>query len=177
MNDRPNSSGREVTLQLVAPRVADHEKMPSVYRLIRHALKRHAWNGCERRAISLGDSRATTVPLVQVGQLDAQERCLHLVEATVDAGHLVMVLLPRPIVPQHAKAIRQVIVVGGDGPAIAKSAEVFAWVKAKAAAVRQGAGAAAAVRGPVGLGRILDYFQSVTARNCCDCIHIGRLAV
>src|SRR5258708_2713411 len=65
-------------------------------------------------AVCLGYSSAALVPLFQVGQLRSEDRCLHLVQAAVDAVFAMAVTVGLPVVAPPAEPVGEQLVVRDD---------------------------------------------------------------
>src|SRR5207244_3484570 len=72
-----------------------------------------------------GDAAATTIVVVEMPQLHAQNGGLQLVEAGVPSGDAAHVALFPSVLPQQARVRRDVIVVGDDHAAVTDRAEVL----------------------------------------------------
>ena len=81
-------------------------------------------------AVDLRDGSAMVVPLVQVGQLDIEDGCLHLVEAAVDSSVGEDVVAVAAVVGKGTDAVGKVGMVGGDGSCIAEGTEVLRGIEA-----------------------------------------------
>jgi hypothetical protein len=80
-------------------------------------------------AIPDGVRAAAVAPAGQLGQLDAEHRSLHSVDAEIGADQVMMVLRLHPVRPDQAQLLRQRRVAGGDEAGVAKCAEILAREK------------------------------------------------
>src|SRR3954467_9188844 len=88
----------------------------------------------EELAVHPGDVASRRVPLVEVPELDGEERGLERVEPAVRPDRFVLVLRSRPtVVRDDADPVRQRSVVRDDRAAVAEGAEVLPRIEAEAA--------------------------------------------
>ncbi len=103
------------------------------------------------------DLPPSRLPVVQSSQLDAQQRCLHLVQAAVEAQHVVIIPGLTPLLAQHRNALGQFGIVGGDQPRVAESTQVLGRVEAETGQVAEGTDASPVVLSADGLSAVLDH--------------------
>src|SRR3954451_6357716 len=108
--------------------VADHVEMPGGARAVGRDRQRRQLAEPGLR-VPLADVAAVRRPALELGQLHAQDRGLQLVEARVVAHVLVGDLVPRAVEAQHAHAVGDLRVAGGDRAAVAERAEVLRRVE------------------------------------------------
>ena len=176
MNQRADAGIGQRLLQRVALRVPHHVQVPHRLGPFGHLRQGQAAAG-QALLVARGDGAAAFVPLVQMRQLDAQDGGLQRVEPAVVALHLVDVLHPRAVVAQHAEAVGQLRVVGGDGAAVAQGAQVLAGIEAPGHGIAVRAQALALVARAVRLRAVFQHAQAVLAGNGQNCVHIGGLTV
>ena len=80
------------------------------------------------------------IVLVDVSQLDAQNHCLQLVESTIVADHVMVVLSATAVVTQHFDLRGDCIVIGGYHSAVAKATQVLAREKTECTGAAHAAG-------------------------------------
>ena len=71
-------------------------------------------------------SPALLICLIEVAELDSQDRRLDTVHPAVPAHHLVVVFSHLAVIPKNPDFLLQFIIVSHDRARFAKSAEVFA---------------------------------------------------
>ena len=153
VHERRDSPAREVRLQLVAPVGQDREEVVRRFAARRHLRQLHP---PQLACVELGDLPAPPVPAVEVAQLDAQDRGLHLVEPAVETFQLVHVPRPLPVVAEHTQALGQARVRSRDRARVPIGTEVLRGIEAEARERAEGADPPPAVARPVGLGAVLD---------------------
>src|SRR6185295_635133 len=107
-------------------------------------------------------------PLIEMTELDGENRALNPLHAVVEALHDVVVALLLAPVAHHLDLPRVGRVVRRDGPAFAGGAEVLARVEAERGGVADAADAASLVLGGVRLAGVFDDGQSVPLRDGHD---------
>src|SRR4029077_3357321 len=107
----------------------------------------------------------------------AQYGRLHVVQAGVDAWHLVMIAVDLSAVAQPLHPVGQRAVVGDHRSAVAERAEVLRRVEAESAGDADGADRRTTARRQMRLAAVLDDGEAVTRGDALDSRHVGRLAV
>ena len=131
----------------------------------------------EEIRVSGGMGSAPGVVRVQVRQFHAEHSRLDAVHPGVPSNDIMMVFPGLAMVAEHAHAIGERGIVGGDGAGFAEGTEVFAGIKAETTGDTEAAGAAALVSGAVGLAGVLDHGDAVPVRDLEDgrpCRRIDR---
>src|SRR6516225_4498386 len=86
-------------------------------------------NGSQEMAIHLSSGAPFNGPLLQMRQLDVQNRCLHRVQPAIVAFYGMMILLTLTVVANHAYSIGKRFVVRRDCPTFPTRAQVLAGVE------------------------------------------------
>src|SRR2546426_10807000 len=97
-------------LQSVALSRANDEKMPHRLSALMNDWQNEIWEG-ELFHVVIGESTAAFVPNIEVPQFHSQDCRLQAVEATINAFHLVRVLLQPAVVCQHPDPLDQLFVL------------------------------------------------------------------
>src|SRR4051812_22237024 len=98
-----------------------------------------------------GKGASHRTPLIEMPELDAQDRRLHGVEPLVARHHDVLVLPLLPEVTQHPDAIGNLFVHRDDRSGIPRRAEVLAGIETERSYMAERTAAAPLVFGPVRL--------------------------
>ena len=157
------------------PLVGSHDVQVKDMRGICALLRRGKMLG-KSGGIGCRDGAAAGVLPVEVRQLGPQDCRLNLVQAAVHADLVADVVLLPAVLAQRGDADGERRVGNGDGPAIAKRAEVFGRIEAEGGGVAERADALPVQSGAVGLGAILDQGDAMFAAKRDDAIQVGRLA-
>src|SRR5712671_188719 len=120
---------------------------------------------CKLRAIAGGKQPPLVIVAVERRQQDPQNCGLELVESAVHAGLDALLRLIQAIVAQTSHLGGDSGVVGGDGAAVACSAQVFGRIETERTRLPERAGAATGDRRAVRLRAILDDRQAVSPCN------------
>src|SRR5579884_54087 len=111
--------------------------------------------------VERGIGPALPVPLLESGQLDSQNRCLHLVQPAIYA-HLLMVIADRgAMIPQNTHSLRHSRVVAYDSSGLTVGAEILGVVEAEAARIAYRACGLAIPPGAVSLTGVLDHLETI----------------
>src|SRR6185503_6878055 len=94
-----------------------------------------------------------------------QERRLHLVQAAVDAGHLVAIAIALAAVAEAPQARRRLGILDHDRPAVPEGAEVLGRIEGERADPAEGAHRPSLVPGPDGLAGVFDERDPALARH------------
>src|SRR6266849_5224326 len=134
----------------------------------------HVAGKCSR--VLPGNSAALLVVGVEVAQLDAQDRSLQLVEATVCARSLADEAPLPPVFAQHADPRCELLVIGHDHPAITHRSQILRRVKAETPHIPPSTDPSASVERPMGLSAVFDYQQLVSMSKVKDPVQVCGLA-
>src|ERR1700694_1523675 len=91
-------------------------------------------------AIRIGEKLPARIPLVEMRQLDTQDRRLDRVEPTVERQVDVLILHTRTVVAQDAHAFGHLFGLGDEDPAVPVGAEGLRRVKAEGGTDAEAAG-------------------------------------
>src|SRR6185369_1614112 len=97
-----------------------------------------------------------------------QQRSLKLVEPAVEASLLVVILALRSVVAQQPYPFGQLIVVGGHRAGVTVGAEILRRIKTPSGSVAKASDHSITVARTMGLGRVLDHFQTMPSRYLVD---------
>src|SRR5579872_7022398 len=114
---------------------------------------------------------------VEMGQFEAKDGCLHLVEATVDPDLVVVVPNPGAMVAQNGDLGRQLVVVGHDSAGLTKGTQVLRVVKAEGSNVSDGSRRPSVTASPMSLGSVLDHSQAVPPGSGHYALHVSHQSV
>src|SRR2546428_2538926 len=131
----------------------------------------------ERDVIDAGQLPAPCVFLVQVRELDAQDRRLDLIQPGIQTWYVADIALSPPVFPKQACALRQVSVVGDHSAPVPQRSQVLCRIETKCGEMPPGARLPAVDGGSVGLRAIFNDLQAVALGNAHDRGHIGRMSV
>ena len=132
----------------------------------------------QRFLVERRNRRAPRVPLVELGELDAEQRRLHRVKPRIDALLLVHIAHRRSVITKPPNPRRDLRIAGRYSSGITQRAQILARVKAPACdAPTATTDPLAPVPRAMRLRRIVDQQQPVVRGNGCHRIKIGRLAI
>ena len=164
--------------QPVALRMPHHEQVPGRTRgLVVGGRKHQPRQPLQAQPVGGGNVGTAAVVTIQRLQLLAQEGCLQLVHAGIEARQLVDILSLRPVVAQHAHPPGQHIVVGRHRAGVAQCTQVLARVETEAGGMSQAAAALPIMGGTMCLCRVFQHRQTVPFGNGQDRIHVHGAAV
>src|SRR5437868_13900646 len=98
MNHGRYTAARQMFLQLIALPMPQDELVPDRVGAVGHLRQRKSRPAVQPAAVFGGDLPATIIPGVKVGELDAQESCLHLIQPAIGAAALMDIFPPRAVV-------------------------------------------------------------------------------
>jgi hypothetical protein len=90
--------------------------------------------------------------------------------------HLVHIFFPGAVIARAAQALGEGVVIGDNGAGIADGAEILGGIKAEAAGAAKSAAHAGAQPRAVGLGAVLDDFESMLCSEGADGVHAANFA-
>ncbi len=164
----------QIALQLRTIAGTDRVHMIDVAR-ISACLGRHCRTGkqsiIERRVIAPAFG-----PLLDVLELDAQNRPLNSFQAIVESLEHVMILRLLAPVAQHSNFRGEFRIAGDHCPALSVCAEILAGIETETAQIAETSRATALIFGAVSLRGVFDHSQSAPACDLQDRIHVGSLA-
>ena len=111
----------------------------------------------ESSAVVLRVRSSGVRPLLEVGELGAQDRCLESVETRTPTDDVVDVLGLPPVIPEAPHLGEQCQVVGDDGTPVTPGTEVLARVETETRCVAGGTDMSSTVGREVRLGCVLDH--------------------
>ena len=113
--------------------------------------------------------------LIEVAELDGQNRRLQSIEPTIKAQHRIIIFRALTIIAKHPNTLGELRVIGDDSAPVAKCPEIFAGVKTEARRVAEAGDRRIADAGAVGLTGVLHNKQSMFLGNSQNLRQIGRL--
>src|SRR4029077_12096903 len=177
MNKGPYTCLSQMTLEIIAARMAYNEQMPNRINICWHKWEHQFRQSLQLVQIIMGDFLPPGVPLIEFYQLYPQKGSVKLVQARVETFEVIIVFFLRSIIAERAHTIGEFVAIGRYGAGVAKSAEVFRGIKTMSGGVTQRAGSPPLAARTLRLRRILNHFQSALTSDFHDWIHVRWLAV
>ena len=119
---------------------------------------------------------AFCVQVIQILELDAKQPRLNLIQPTIGAHHLVMIVDTAAIIPEHFEIFCQLFIIGRNTAAIPECTAALGGIKAETADVSYGADFPSLPVIPMALRTVFNDSQMVVMRNGHDLIHITGLS-
>jgi len=154
----------------------------SYHVLVVHMLTpvRALWSGNQRinnlRVVTVSDGPSLLGQLVEMPELDKEQRRLELVQPRVVPNNIVMVPRTTAVVPEDPNLSRQFRCSAPDSTAVAKGAKILGWVKAETPGVTEGSSHLTIEARPMALGAVFDEAQAYGLADPRYLIHLASLA-
>ena len=127
VDNRFNAIRTQVRLQFVAPVGLNHVRLVRVE--FPAALDRHFHHSTQEFVVTIRKTAPLSDPRVKIGQLDPQQRSLHLVESTVKGPRGAGSPVYQTMILAQGNVVNDLFVLGGNDACVAESVQALQWVE------------------------------------------------
>src|SRR5256714_8092545 len=156
---RADAAVAEILPQVIAPATghADRVRVKDVPPRFRGDLRDDHTDVAQPLVVHPSELSPTVVPLLELAELDAEDRRLDLVESRVVSDDGVVIAGGLAVLPQGPQLLREAVVTRGQAPGFAVRAQILRTVEGEAVHTPSGAGLASIVeQRAVCLRRVVD---------------------
>jgi len=106
--------------------------MIDVRHIVQYSRTNDPLKACKFFIVTVSAFFSQLIPLIEVSELDEQDRCLQSIEPAGVADEIVLILFDSAMIAELSYSERKSVIAGDDGTRVAARSQIFRRIKAEA---------------------------------------------